>query len=569
MRILFFWAFLFSVSNLFAQSTKEVELVVVGKGINENAALQNAFKTAIVQSFGTYITTKTEILNDEIAKDEMVLVSNGNIQKYEILSTANLNQNEVSVTVKVTVSLSNLVSFVNSKGFGAQIKGSLLSANIQQQEFNELNEIKATTELVNTLTSVLNKSFDYSVKLDEPKSDGENKWNVPIMVNVQTNQNINIFKDYLLKSMSGISMSPTEAANYIKLNKPIYKISIGDESYFEGNGVSRDLFIVSNKSTLTKNNVPKIEINKLELKKLATFKDKNFYICYSLSGNYEGSGLDTLFATTNNIEAEIVKINELLNIEAERKLRSSSYTYYTPDMMKFYPIVYWTSQNFIPPVYYFRKLESVQLFYNLIESDLKDILFNFKIKNEIKDIEGKILLEKFQDVKNRRAIQFLENDFKLHFNYIYHEPNQIGLPVRSKYFIHQINLSERYSENTSIDINEYWNFQNTYYDLIKANSNFGNSNNVILRNNFENFNYPFIDFIKFSTFLNPGTISVNYNRTVNYNRNKFRQKNINDFVLLLTLDSFKTSQSLFSFKFLDTVTKDQLSKISNYTIEHN
>jgi hypothetical protein len=561
---LFVCFFLVSL-GLYGQPKKLVEVVVVGTGVTTDAALQNAFKKAIEQSFGTFVSTKTEILNDEITKNELVSVSNGNIQNYEVLSTAKLNDREFSTTVKVSVSISNLVSFVKSKGISAEIKGSILSANILQQEFNEANEIKATTELTKTLAGILNKSFDYSVKLDEPTNGGENLWNVPLTVNVQPNENIKLFKKFLLQSMAGLSMTPAEAANYIKLNKPVYKIAIGDEPYFEGNGVSRELFVVSNKSTLTKNNVPKIEINKSELKKLTDLKDKNFYICYSVRGNYEGAGLDTLFVTSNNLEADINKIKDQLNAEAEIKLKGGNNWYYTPEMMSFSPIIYWTSPGFVPPVYYFRKLESAQLFYTLVESDLKDILFDITIKNEIKKIAGTELLKKFQDVKSSRSIRFLENDFKLYFGNMYHETNQIYLPVRSNYFTNPYDLSDRYSSNTTIDLEEYWNFNNTHYNLIKANSNLGSSNNAILRSKFETISYPLIDFMKFASFVNPGT------KTIGSARNRsFREKLTSDpYLLVMTLDSFKEQQPLFSYKFIDKVTKDDLSKISSYSIEHN
>jgi hypothetical protein len=554
---------LFLNLNIFAQSKKVVDVVVLGTGLNAEAALQNAFKKAIEQSFGTFISTKTEIVNDEITKNELVSVSNGNIQNYEVLSTAKLNDREVSTTVKVSVSISNLVSFVKSKGINVELKGSLLSANIIQQEFNEINEIQATKELVNTLHDILNKSFDYSIKIEEPTSAGGDQWNIPLITTVQPNENIKIFKQFLLKSLAGLSMTPDEAANYVKLQKPFYKLAIGDESYFDGNGTSRNLFIVSNKSNLTKNNIPQIDIDKAELKKLSELKNKKFYICYSLRGNYEGAGIDTLFVTTNNLDLEIKKIKDLLNDEAEKKLRSSSYTYYTPDMMTFYPIVYWTNNDFVPPVYYFRKLESVSYLYSLITKQLKNILFDISFINEINTIYGSSFYDTDNNVIRGNNFQFLDNDFKLSFDQIYHESNSISLPIRGKYFEDKKYSRDYTTPNTGFDLNKYWDYNNIYYKIINTKNNYGSSTNSLLSEHFESISYPFIDFMKFTSFVNPNTIPITFDRFRNV------PKKDDSYVLVLTLDSFKEGKPLYSFNYIDKVTKEELSKISNYTIKHN
>jgi hypothetical protein len=47
-------------------------------------------RSAIEQAFGAFISSKTEILNDNLVKDEIVSVSNGNIQKFEVLSEAQI-----------------------------------------------------------------------------------------------------------------------------------------------------------------------------------------------------------------------------------------------------------------------------------------------------------------------------------------------------------------------------------------------------------------------------------------------------------------------------------------------
>ena len=69
----------------YAQEDKTVTLTVNGQGTTLEEARQSALRSAIEQAFGVFISSNTEILNDELIKDEIVSVSNGNIQKFEII----------------------------------------------------------------------------------------------------------------------------------------------------------------------------------------------------------------------------------------------------------------------------------------------------------------------------------------------------------------------------------------------------------------------------------------------------------------------------------------------------
>ena len=72
--------------NAFAQDDQTVTLTVSGQGETLEDAKQNALRSAIEQAFGAFISSKTEILNDDLVKDEIVMISNGNIQDFEIIS---------------------------------------------------------------------------------------------------------------------------------------------------------------------------------------------------------------------------------------------------------------------------------------------------------------------------------------------------------------------------------------------------------------------------------------------------------------------------------------------------
>ena len=64
----------------------EVTLVASGKASDSEKAITIALRSAIEQAYGTFVSANTTILNDELVKDEIVTISNGNIKSYEVLS---------------------------------------------------------------------------------------------------------------------------------------------------------------------------------------------------------------------------------------------------------------------------------------------------------------------------------------------------------------------------------------------------------------------------------------------------------------------------------------------------
>ena len=73
-------------------------------------AKTNALRSAIEQAFGTFISSKTEILNDNLVKDEVVSVANGNIQKFDVVSQVEIPNNGFAITLNVIVSINKLTS---------------------------------------------------------------------------------------------------------------------------------------------------------------------------------------------------------------------------------------------------------------------------------------------------------------------------------------------------------------------------------------------------------------------------------------------------------------------------
>ena len=208
----------------------------MAQGKTKDDAKQSALRNAIEQAFGTFISSKTDILNDELIKDEIVSVSNGNIQKFEVLTEGRLPDGNYYNTMKATVSVSKLTSFCESKGISVEFKGALFSFNIKQQKINEENELKAIQDMSFMLKKIIDKSFDFKISATQPVSiNGSNDmWSIPIQIGVSVNNNFFQIPQILCRTLSGLSLSEKEAENYINLKKPIFTILIASPEYEDG-----------------------------------------------------------------------------------------------------------------------------------------------------------------------------------------------------------------------------------------------------------------------------------------------------------------------------------------------
>jgi hypothetical protein len=234
LRHLFLIVF-FCTTNFFSfaqDADKTVSITVSGSGKTQEEAKQVALRTAIEQAFGSFISSKIEILNDKIVLDQITSVSNGNIKSYEILNESQLPNGSWGLTLKAIVSVSKLTSFVVAKGIEIEIKGGLFALNIKQQLLNEQGEINAISELVGLLHEPMQISFDYVINSSDPKSlDAESKnWEIPFVVTATANKNMDFCANYCIKTLTALSLSTEEVSNYKSLNKAVFPVVINYKS---------------------------------------------------------------------------------------------------------------------------------------------------------------------------------------------------------------------------------------------------------------------------------------------------------------------------------------------------
>ncbi len=237
-------------------NNKSIILTTIGQGINQEQARNFALRSAIEQAFGTYISSNSTILNDQLVKDEIISVNNGNIEKYEIINESKL-PNEIYVsTLKVTVSINQLKKYSQSKGVTLEFQGGLFASNILNQENNDKNELIAWRNLKMIIDKLINNSFDYKLKYEEPKKVDTN-WYIPIELSISYNKNFEIINKLIFDFIKSISLSKNEILLYNRTNRDVYPIVYAiDENnygqYFLRNDIVRnEIFMIPQNSFLT------------------------------------------------------------------------------------------------------------------------------------------------------------------------------------------------------------------------------------------------------------------------------------------------------------------------------
>ena len=296
---------IFSLQSSQAQDTdKTVTLTVSGTGKTIEEARLNAMRSAIEQAFGAFISSKTEILNDNLVKDEIVSVANGNIQKYDVISQVELPNVGYAITLSATVSIEKLTSFAESKGVVIEFKGGMFGATIKLQKLNEESEYVAIKNLLVQTLTILESAYDYSLKVNEPKLIEGDKYSILFEVSANKNDNYDNLWNFFKKTIRQISLNEVNALAIESTGNKIWYLKVDNEIYKLRNRKSLNaIFNFSVLSSLMATNTLYLKNN------IENVKIKNFLIASiftSLSGRFDKYGKWTY--TPANIRS-ITEIN--------------------------------------------------------------------------------------------------------------------------------------------------------------------------------------------------------------------------------------------------------------------
>ncbi len=211
-----------------------VTLTVNGQGVTKEVATANALRSAIEQAFGVFVSANTQILNDNLVKDEIATVSSGNIQAYKELSCVNMPNGEVSATLSATVAIGKLVAYAKSKGSSAEFAGQTFAMDMKMKELNKQNEIKALEHAQQQLRALAEHMFDWKLSVGDPIVARDGNYDLEMTITAASNEASDAFYKTFFGILNSLALSPTQKAEYNNARIPTYSVRI--QSYDEERG---------------------------------------------------------------------------------------------------------------------------------------------------------------------------------------------------------------------------------------------------------------------------------------------------------------------------------------------
>lgn len=235
----------------------EITLTVSADGTSKEEATKIALRSAIEQAYGTFVSANTTILNDDIVKDEIVTISNGNIKKYKELSFNELPNGKMYVTLEATVCISKLVSYAQSKGAETEFAGASFGINMKMKELNKKNEEIALQYMAKQVKEMFPYAFEYELKIKDPtlintnggrvtklidKSSDisealqymgiteslDNFYYSEFIITIKPTEQYKSILHLIFNTFTSLALSKEEQKEYEDLNIPIYRTDVFD-----------------------------------------------------------------------------------------------------------------------------------------------------------------------------------------------------------------------------------------------------------------------------------------------------------------------------------------------------
>lgn len=192
-----------------------VTLVTTGTGSTKEDAIKNALRTALEQTYGAFVSSNTQMINEELVKDEIVSISTGNVVKYEELSFIDTTPKQV--TVKAVISVSKLINYARNKGMSTELAGNTFAMNVKLEELNKQNRKKVLENLLEVTREMGLNLFDYKIQVGNPSKMDNEEVEVPVTIFVNANQNTISYFDIFHNTLSNV-LSSQNAHNMIKFS---------------------------------------------------------------------------------------------------------------------------------------------------------------------------------------------------------------------------------------------------------------------------------------------------------------------------------------------------------------
>lgn len=228
MKKLFFITSLVLIGmSISAQNVDDVTLVVSGDGATKEEATHIALRSAIEQAYGVFVSANTEILNDELVKDEIATVTSGNVKSYKELSATILPNGKHMVSLQAVVSTKNLAAYAESKGSSCEFAGATFGANLKLLELNRKNTELAFDNLLKQCEAFVPYLFETKLEVGNPNVKGQ----LPVYVTLYSTPNMWELGDLILTTLKGLQIKQDQLESLKEYGAEIYGIDVVTTSF--------------------------------------------------------------------------------------------------------------------------------------------------------------------------------------------------------------------------------------------------------------------------------------------------------------------------------------------------
>lgn len=212
--------------KVISMANDDIKLVVSGDGKSKEEAIFIALRSAIEQTFGTFVSSNTSLVNDELTRDEIVSISSGNVKQYNVIYEKFENGRHY-VTLDAIVSIGKLISFAQSRGTETELAGATFAMNLKMMELNKRNEETALSNLCSQILEICKTTslFNYSIKVSEPKySEGWNVVNCDAKITIMPNSNAFAVEELIANTCNSLNLSEEERKKMRDMGLTVYAL---------------------------------------------------------------------------------------------------------------------------------------------------------------------------------------------------------------------------------------------------------------------------------------------------------------------------------------------------------
>ena len=224
--------------SISAQSVDDVTLVVSGDGTTKEEATHVALRSAVEQAYGVFVSANTEIMNDELVKDEIATVTSGNVKSYKELNCISLPNGNQMVTLEAVVSTKKLAAYAQSKGASCEFAGATFGANLRLLKLNQENTKKAFENLLQQCKAIAPYIVEPSLQVEDPTVDGL----VPFRITLYSTPNLWEFSELIVTTLKALQINDEQLEALKTLKADLYPIKVIANNYSYNNYVARDLY---------------------------------------------------------------------------------------------------------------------------------------------------------------------------------------------------------------------------------------------------------------------------------------------------------------------------------------